>query len=202
MRGGEVTVLGDKEGVKRELNQKTKGSARFAVLVMRDEDKPEARRFFQTPLIFSIHEAKGLEYENIILHRFVSDHRAEFGEICEVVTGKDLELDELVYGRAKDKSDKSLEIYKFYVNALYVALTRAVKNVFLIESDTNHPLLMLLGVKTTGDRVSVAAANSTMDDWQKEARKLELQVLVPALSAQKPGIDFQNVLERRCEKSD
>ena len=38
--------------------------------------------------------------------------------------------------RARDKTDKSLEVYKFYVNALYVALTRAVRNVYLIESDT------------------------------------------------------------------
>lgn len=172
---GTVTVLNDKDAVKKELNQKTKGSTQFAVLVLRDEDKAEARKFFQTPLIFSIHEAKGLEYENIVLYRFVSDHRAEFSEIADGVTAKDLESDDLDYRRAKDKSDKSLEIYKFYVNALYVALTRAIKNVYLIESDTRHELLALLGTQAGGDKVDVAAKSSTLDDWQKEARKLELQ---------------------------
>ena len=43
---------------------------------MRDEDKASAREYFSTPLLFSIHEAKGLEYENIVLYRFVSGHRA------------------------------------------------------------------------------------------------------------------------------
>ena len=172
---GAVTVLNDKDTIKKELNQKTKGSARFAVLVMRDAEKGEARRFFQTPLIFSIHEAKGLEYDNIILYRFISDHRAEFSEIAEGVSVKDLDIEELEYRRAADKSDKSLEIYKFYVNALYVALTRAVKNVYLIESDTSHSLLNLLSLKSGGDKLTVAAKESTLDDWQKEARKLELQ---------------------------
>ena len=172
---GAVTVLNDKDSVKKDLNLKTKGSTQFAVLVMRDEEKGEARRFFQTPLIFSIHEAKGLEYDNIIIYRFLSDHRAEFAEIAEGVSVRDLDVEELTYRRAGDKSDKSLEIYKFYVNALYVALTRAVRNVYLIESDTSHALLMLLDLKTDGDKVAVTAKTSTLDDWQKEARKLELQ---------------------------
>lgn len=172
---GAVAVLNDKDAVKADLNRKTKGSTRFAVLVMRDEDKTEARKFFQTPLIFSIHEAKGLEYESIVLYRFLSDHRAEFSEIADGVSPKDLEGDDLEYRRAKDKSDKSLEIYKFYVNALYVALTRAIRNVYLIESDTRHELLSLLDLRAGSDKVDVTAKNSTLDDWQKEARKLELQ---------------------------
>ena len=172
---GEVTLLNDKDAVKKELNQKTMGSTQVAVLVLRDEDKSAARRFFQTPLIFSIHEAKGLEYENIVLYRFVSDHRTEFAEIADGVTEKDLLVDDLEYGRASDKTDKSLEIYKFYVNALYVALTRAIKNVYLIEADTGHKLLGLLNLRAAIDAVRVTAKTSSIDDWQKEARKLELQ---------------------------
>ncbi len=185
---GLVTVLNDKETVKKELNQKTKGSTQFAVLVMRDEDKGEARKYFQTPLIFSIHEAKGLEYENIILYRFLSDHRAEFTELADGVSPADLASDDLEYRRAKDKADKSLEVYKFYVNALYVALTRAIKNVYLIESDTRHALLHLLDLKTVADKVDVAAKDSTLDDWQKEARKLELQGKQEQADAIRKGI--------------
>jgi len=94
--------------------------------------------------LFSIHEAKGLEYENIVLYRFISDHRAEFNEITDGVAAHDLTVGELDYRRAKDKSDKSLEVYKFFVNALYVALTRATANLYLIESDTEHPLFNFL----------------------------------------------------------
>jgi len=172
---GAVTVLADTEAVKRELNQKSKGSTQCALICLRDEDKAAARRFFQTPLIFSTHEAKGLEYDTIILYRFVSDHRAEFTEIADGVTLADLVPDELAYHRAKDKTDKSLEIYKFFVNALYVALTRAVKNVYWLESDTGHDLLTLLNPRRAGETVEMTAKDSTLEEWQKEARKLELQ---------------------------
>ena len=171
---GQVALLPDKDTVKRELDQKIRQSTRFAVLVMRDEDKAEARKYFATPLLFSIHEAKGLEYENIVLYRFVSDHRAEFSEIVEGVSKADLAVDTLDYRRAKDKTDKSLEIYKFFVNALYVALTRAISNLYVIESDTGHQIFNLLDLSIAG-QMKVEATQSSREDWQKEARKLELQ---------------------------
>ena len=172
-KSGQVVLVADREAIKRELDRKIRQSTQFAVLVMRDEDKAEARRHFQTPLLFSIHEAKGLEYENIVLYRFVSDHRAEFADIADGVTQADLAADTLDYRRAKDKADKSLEVYKFFVNALYVALTRAISNVYIIESDTGHALFRLLDV--SAGAANVEAAQSTIEEWQKEAHKLELQ---------------------------
>ncbi|MEY5097392.1 MAG: hypothetical protein RJA36_111 [Pseudomonadota bacterium] len=171
---GAVQLLADKDADKKALNQQIRQSTRFAVLVMRDEDKAEARKHFSTPLLFSIHEAKGLEYENIVLYRFISDHRAEFGEIVEGVRAEDLQIDSLEYRRARDKNDKSLEVYKFFVNALYVALTRAIRNLYLIESDLRHPLFDLLEVHD-GGQVKLDVKQSSLEDWQKEARKLELQ---------------------------
>ncbi len=171
---GQVALMADKEAVLRELDQKVRLSTQFAVLVMRDEDKVQARKHFATPLLFSIHEAKGLEYENIILYRFVSDHRAEFNEIVDGVSKSSLAAETLDYRRARDKTDKSLEVYKFFVNALYVALTRAIKNLFILESDTAHQLFGLLDLAVAG-QVRVEAQQSSKEDWQREARKLELQ---------------------------
>lgn len=170
---GQVALIADKDANKRELDRKIRQSTQFAVLVMRDEDKAEARKHFATPLLFSIHEAKGLEYENIVLYRFISDHRSEFNDIAEGVAKSDLAADTLDYKRAKDKTDKSLEIYKFFVNALYVALTRATRNIYLIESDTQHTLFGLLELDLGETRIE--ARQSSLEDWQKEARKLELQ---------------------------
>ena len=172
---GTVVLLEDKDTVRRALNEQTRQSVRLAVLVLRDEQKAEARRHFQTPLVFAIHEAKGLEYDNIVLYRFVSDQRAEFTEIAAGVAASDLTADALEYRRARDKTDKSLDAYKFYVNALYVALTRAVRNLYLIESDTGHDLLRLLGLTLATDAVKVDAPASSREDWQSEARRLELQ---------------------------
>jgi len=172
---GQATLMEDKDAAKRELDRAIQKSTQFAVLVMRDEDKAAAREWFSTPLLFSIHEAKGLEYENIVLYRFVSSHRREFAEITEGVTPRDLETDALEYRRARDKSDKSLEVYKFFVNALYVALTRAVRNLYLIESDTAHPVFDLLGLRLGDSPSRVEAKQSSLEEWQKEAHKLELQ---------------------------
>ena len=123
---GSVQLLADKDSSRRELNAKTRGSTQFAVIVLRDEDKAAVRAQFQTPLVFSVHEAKGLEYANVILVDMVSSQRQAFAEIANGVQPRDLEGDTLDYSRARDKTDRSLELFKFYVNALYVALPRAV----------------------------------------------------------------------------
>lgn len=172
---GVVEVLSDKNSLKRDLDEKTRASTEVAVLVLRDEDKAEARKFFRTPLLFSVHEAKGLEYPTVVLYNLISKNRTTFQDICESVTPEDLLPQELQYRRAKDKTDKSLEIYKFYVNALYVALTRAVQRVIMIESEVGHPLLRLLEVQSSSEQRPVEAQRSSRADWEREAARLEQQ---------------------------
>ena len=81
------------------------------------EQKTSAKAHFGTPLVFSIQEAKGLEYENVILYNFTSEDESRFREITQGVSQEDLIAEGLVFARAKDKSDKSLEIYKFHIRA-------------------------------------------------------------------------------------
>ena len=173
-RAGAVDLTRDGDKTRREIDKKTSRSTRFAVIVMREEDKPEAKRSFHTPLVFSVQEAKGLEYENIVLLNCVSNNARAFDEITAGVTAGDMNKD-LRYARAADKSDKSLEAYKFYTNALYVALTRAVRNVYLIESHTRHRLWGLLGLAEQKGDVTVKAESSSKEEWKEEARKLEMQ---------------------------
>lgn len=171
---GEVTLVQAKDAVLRQIDAITRASARHAVIVRREEDKATARAQLRTPLIFSVHEAKGLEYPHVLLLGFVSGQRAAYAEVCDGVSPQDLVGDALAYRRARDKSDKSLEVYKFYVNALYVAMTRAVETLTIIESDTGHPLLELLNLKA-GEARAVPTQASTKEQWALEARKLELQ---------------------------
>lgn len=173
-RVGTVELARDTPETRREIDKNTSRSTQFAVIVMREEDKADARRSFQTPLIFSVQEAKGLEYKNIVLLNCLSNNAAAFDEIIAGVTAEDMNK-ELRYARAADKSDKSLEAYKFYTNALYVALTRAVQNVYLVESHTQHRLWALLGLAEMKRAVAVKAETSSDEDWKDEARKLELQ---------------------------
>ncbi|WP_374088616.1 UvrD-helicase domain-containing protein [Methylomicrobium lacus] len=171
---GEVLLLEDSAGIRQELDKKTRTSTLFAVIVMNAEQKPEAARHFSTPLVFTIQEAKGLEYENIILYNFLTLEESRYREISKGVSHADLEQD-LKYARGKDKTDKSLEVYKFYINALYVALTRAIKNLYWIESNARQPLLDLLDLREVRTTLELASQNSSLDAWRQEAHKLELQ---------------------------
>jgi superfamily I DNA/RNA helicase len=171
---GEVLFLQDTASIRQELDSKTKTSTLFAVIVMTTDQKPAAQQQFSTPLVFTIQEAKGLEYENIILYNFLSQEEARYREISKGVSAADLEQD-LKYARVKDKTDKSLEVYKFYINALYVAITRAVKNLYWIESSAKQPLLELLGLRDAHASLQLASQNSSLDAWRQEAHKLELQ---------------------------
>ena len=171
---GDVTLVQARQGALKQIDAATRASARHAVIVLRDEDKASARAQLHTPLIFSVHEAKGLEYPHVVLLGMVSGQRAAYAEVCDGVTPQDLQQSELDYRRAKDKSDKSLELFKFYVNALYVAMTRAVQSLTIVESDTGHPLFKLLGLQSGGASAGATPA-STKEEWAQEARKLELQ---------------------------
>lgn len=171
---GRAALVAAKDAAVQALDAATRQSAQHAVIVLRDDDKPAARSRFRTPLVFSVHEAKGLEYPHVLLLDIVSGQRQAYAEVCDGVQPADLQADELDYRRAKDKADKSLELYKFYVNALYVAMTRAVQTLTLVESDTGHPLLALLGLQA-GEAQAQAVRASTREEWAQEARKLQLQ---------------------------
>src|SRR5204863_5199926 len=79
---GSVELLPDRGNAVAELDAQTSRSVRFAVIVLREEDKVEAAARFRTPLLFSVQEAKGLEYENVILYNVVSQARADFASIA------------------------------------------------------------------------------------------------------------------------
>lgn len=172
---GEVLLYSDEDKKKNELNRRTQHSTHFAVIVTDNIYKEEARRYFKTPLVFSVQEAKGLEYENVILVSFVSNHEGEFREIINGVSAEDLEQTEIQYNRATSKYDKDAEIYKFYINSFYVAITRAIKNIYLFEKKINHPALLLLQMQESKKEIQVAEKKSSREEWLEEARRLEEQ---------------------------
>ena len=172
---GNVVLMPDTPQLVRELDSRTRKSTHFAVLVMHPEHKAQAKQRFNTPLVFSIQEAKGLEYDNIILYDFVSADADRFREIVRDVTPEQVQAGDLRYARARDKSDKSLDIFKFHINALYVAATRAVVNVYVVESAPRQRLFDLLGIELLKGALQLQEQKSSLADWQREARKLERQ---------------------------
>lgn len=157
-----------------ELNKQTSKSTKYAIIVLHEDLKARVRKYFQTPLVFSIQEAKGLEYKNIILFNFISCEENKYSEIAKGVFYDNL-TQKLTYSRVKDKADRSLEIYKFYINALYVAITRAMENIYLIEDCAKHVLIDLLGIKNINNSIVLNNEKSSLEEWRQEAHKLELQ---------------------------
>ena len=144
--------------------------------MLHPDQKAEARRWFNTPLVFAVQEAKGLEYDSIILFNMVGGADKAFREVGRDVDPAAMARDHLPYARARDKRDKSLEVYKFYINALYVAVTRAVRNLYWVETDHRHPVVDLLGMaRYSESTVSADREESSLEDWQREAHRLEMQ---------------------------
>lgn len=171
---GQVQLIPDEPDTRRELNEKTAQSVHFAVLVLREAEKEAARKIFKTPLVFTVREAKGLEYRNIVIFNLVSACRAEFEEIARDIDPQELS-GELRYNRNRDKGDKSLEIYKFFINSLYVAITRAVENLYWVERDSQLRLFRLLNLAPGKEKLVLKATASNADEWRREAVKLEAQ---------------------------
>ncbi len=210
---GDVNFYNDSAKTRKQLNDSTGRSTKYAVLVMTREEKAAARKVFKTPLLFSIHEAKGLEYENIILVNFISNNSREFNQIAQGITKNDIENEDIAFSRGKDKADKSLDAYKFYINSFYVGITRAIKNLHILESSRKHDILKLLGLVEAKERVNIKAEVSSLDDWKEEARKLEMQgkneqadeIKKSILSIQKPDwepITRENIIELKKKALD
>ena len=174
-KGEQLVFLSTHKQTLRDIDQKTHASKNFAVIVLYDALKKEAATFFQTPLIFSVQECKGLEYENIILFNIVSSASENYTEICEGVT-PDVISKPIPYARNKDKTDKSLEKYKFFINALFVAITRAQTNLYWIEDQAEHPFLKLFHHGRSHHSVDdLQHQSSKPEEWQDEVHKLEKQ---------------------------
>ncbi|MEN0045856.1 MAG: ankyrin repeat domain-containing protein [Bacteroidota bacterium] len=190
---GEIDFFEASDKIQKDLNKRTENSAKFAVLVMDKAQKRKVSQYFKTPLIFTIQEAKGLEYENIILVNFISDYEKEFREISSGVSNEDLLDENMRFSRAKDKANKEQEAYKFYINSLYVAFTRAVKNLYIVETTKKHDLLKLLGIVETKAKVNIEQQVSNEQEWEEEAKRLEQQGKVEqaaAIRARLKGIEF------------
>lgn len=175
---GEILLLKHTDKTLKELNDKTSQSKDFAVIVLQEQHKKSAKKVFRTPLIFSIQECKGLEYENIIIYNMVSEETSHFDRVCDNINPTMLERENTFqYARNKDKQDKSLDKYKFFINALYVAVTRAEKNLYWIETQTSHPLFHLLALSTPKKNTLASLQHQYSDHqaWQEEASRLETQ---------------------------
>lgn len=62
----------------------------------------------------------------------------------------------------------------FYINSFYVAITRAIKNIYIFEQLVEHPVLRLLQMQETKEGIKVSEVKSSKEEWLEErfARKV------------------------------
>ena len=155
----------------QSFDKSTQDSTEFAIIVFDEESKRKVKEKFSTPLIFTVAQAKGLEYKNVVLVNFIDDNNKIFNEIISTISSNLLEIDELSYSRPKDKENHEIDQYKIYINSLYVAFTRAVENLYIIENK-KHQILDLLEVTESKEK-KIDVKVSSKEEWLKEAQRLK-----------------------------
>ena len=100
------------------LNNIRKTGARKTILVRSERDKNQLQKLLETELIFTISEAKGLEFETVLLWKFTNDK-----------TTRD------IWKSILDESRKEIHDAKIRheINLLYVAITRAEKDLIIYD---------------------------------------------------------------------
>lgn len=113
--------------------------------------------------IFTVNEIKGLEYDNIYCFNMISANIAQWNKIY---------LD----------NTKSSSKYRYYFNSLYVALSRAKKNLYIFEEDIDNCVINSLKDATfvkyeqinNFDKEKLNLnKTSSKNDWIKESKRLE-----------------------------
>ncbi|GHM58477.1 MAG: hypothetical protein sL5_06330 [Candidatus Mesenet longicola] len=176
---GNVSFIADDK--KGEVAKKVSKSINWAVLVLDNGSKEDAGKLFGTPLVFNIHEAKGLEFENVILYKFMSCKA--YNGIWNIIKGKKKINDAINEVRAsytnndvstsrnKNKEDKSFEEYKFYMNALYVGASRAIDSVYILDNAKKHDLLQVIKPENVSTE-DIKREESSPEAWKNMALEL------------------------------
>lgn len=132
-------------------------------IVTSEQNKIRARELFQTPLVFSPKEIKGLEYEIIISWELLDEDffKRALKRFLEVKDKK------TVTGRATENDDES---FIAYLNALFTVFTRAEHRLILCERPNRENSILIDLLKTLHDDLPDTLNKSTLDfaDWQAE----------------------------------
>ncbi len=101
-----------KEIQKHKLDQLT-------IIVSGAKEKEELRKCLDTQEILTVSEAKGLERKNVLLANLLSDNIEKWNELQRISINR-------------KQSDEN-SVYRYYFNLLYVGMSRAKQNLFVVE---------------------------------------------------------------------
>lgn len=158
-----------------------------AVLVGSEEDKTSALCCFNTPLIFTVKEIKGLEFPHIILFKIMQ--RNVFDEMAHLV-GEDVANERQYNNLPKSEENK---IYLEPLNELFVAITRATHACYMVEVSNRKQSnvqsffqSMMSEIESESSTITETTTSTEVvamnDDWRQIAKRLiEEEKLVQAI---------------------
>ncbi|KAI0042885.1 hypothetical protein FA95DRAFT_1609833 [Auriscalpium vulgare] len=152
--------------------------AQQCILVRNDVARDKLRQQVgDVGLIMTLYESKGLEFNDVLLYNFFEDSSADVAQWRVILNA--LKRTERLKVPAPLFDDTRHAGVCNELKFLYVALTRARKNLWLVDrSDTGEPMRMFWTAKgliqncTPGTDVPQLAVSSTPEEWAKMARTL------------------------------
>jgi tetratricopeptide (TPR) repeat protein len=111
-----MVVIGIKEP--EMIESLTTTGAKKTILVRTETEKKKLKKLLETELIFTIYEAKGLEFDTVLLWKFCAD------DFSKDLWKNILNSEQISYHQAKIKHE---------INLLYVAITRAQKDLLIYD---------------------------------------------------------------------
>ncbi|KTC86292.1 hypothetical protein [Legionella brunensis] len=155
------------------LRQAAKSTG-FAVITL-PEFKKDASKLFQTPLVFTAEEIKGLEYHTIVAYRILeTDTFRKANDILQQTSDSDLPV-----RKHRTKDSRGDAQFGPHFNKLFTSFTRA-KNTLIVyqepqEKSQKHKLQRLSDLleqvisKTVNQQIAVTQTSE--QDWEKEAQR-------------------------------
>ena len=92
----------------------------FTIVVASQSQKQNLRKFLKNQEILTVAEIKGLERNTIVLFDILSDNQSKWQELERTILNR--------------KTADENSVYRYYFNLLYVGISRAKQNLFVIES--------------------------------------------------------------------
>lgn len=124
-----------------------------SILVISERREKEHFEGMGIKRVFTIEETRGLEYDSVYTYNILTT----FNEIWKILFSDGNKLNEL---------------YKTYINLVYLAITRSKKSLFMIEDENTILENALQGFLEYKEISLDNVQASTNEDWIKEAQKL------------------------------
>ncbi len=136
-------------------------NAGMAVITRDEESSRKAKKLFNTELIFTINEAKGLEFDTVVIWRFMSNNQS-------VKLWKDIARENA------DTTERQSQI-KHEINLLYVAVTRCRNNLVFFDGEKVSELWDLREIREKAAISSdskipaeIFSVSSTPKEWEDQ----------------------------------